>query len=498
MTDLALVFPHQLFANSPLLSRCQHFVLVEEPLFFRQYKFHQQKLLFARASMRFYRDFLSQRQKTVRYIDQNAPESDVRILITDLQRAGIREIHCIDPIDDWLERRTQKTCEVAGIALHFHASPMFINSQKDIDSWFTGRKIYRQNEFYIQQRRRLNLLLEPDGKPTGGKWSFDADNRLRYPRGKTPPAIQWPEQTTYHREATDWVKTHFPDNPGSIDGPWRYPISHAQADAWLDQFLEWRLAEFGPYEDALVAEADILQHSILTPMLNSGLLTPSQVLEKALTHADSRDIPLNSLEGFVRQITGWREFIRGMYQHHGRYQRSRNFWQFKRQIPASFYTGTTGILPIDITIRKLLESGYNHHIERLMVLGNFMLLCEFDPAAVYRWFMEMYIDAYDWVMVPNVYGMSQFADGGLMATKPYISGSNYLRKMGDYPRGEWEQVWDGLFWRFLYAHRGFFSQNPRLNMLLKTFDKMSEEKKRTHLESAECYLEKLDKKTGST
>ena len=162
-----------------------------------------------------------------------------------------------------------------------------------------------------------------------------------------------------------------------------------------------------------------------------------------------------------------------------------------KKIPPSFYDGTTGITPLDDTIKKVLKTGYCHHIERLMVLGNFMMLCEFDPDEVYRWFMELFIDAYDWVMVPNIYGMSQFSDGGLFATKPYISGSNYLMKMSDYKKGEWQAIWDGLFWRFMDVHREFFLKNPRLGMLVRTFDKMNPEKKEQHLKNAEAFLSSL-------
>ncbi|HVG16015.1 MAG TPA: FAD-binding domain-containing protein [Chitinophagaceae bacterium] len=226
-------------------------------------------------------------------------------------------------------------------------------------------------------------------------------------------------------------------------------------------------------------------------MLNVGLLTPQYIIDEALQYASNHEIPLNSLEGFIRQILGWREFMRAVYELKGREERTKNFWGFTRKIPASFWNGTTGIEPVDITIRKVLETGYCHHIERLMVLGNFMLLCEFHPDEVYQWFMELFIDAYDWVMVPNVYGMSQFADGGLMATKPYISGSNYLMKMSDYKKGEWQDTWDGLFWRFMHTHRGFFLQNPRLGMLVGSFDKMPTIKQKTHLANAEKFLASL-------
>jgi deoxyribodipyrimidine photolyase-related protein len=259
----------------------------------------------------------------------------------------------------------------------------------------------------------------------------------------------------------------------------------------LQEFFQTRFEEFGKYEDAIVQNEKWLHHSLLTPLLNVGLLSPSFVIDETLKYAAEHQIPQNSLEGFIRQIVGWREFIRAVYELKGTEERTKNFWGFKRKIPESFWKGETGILPIDLTIKKVLETGYCHHIERLMVLGNFMLLCEFDPEEVYRWFMELFIDSFDWVMVPNVYGMSQFADGGIMSTKPYISGSNYLMKMSDYPKGDWQPVWDSLFWHFMDKQRAFFLGNPRLGMLVRTFDKMSVEKKEEHLIRADLYLNSL-------
>jgi deoxyribodipyrimidine photolyase-related protein len=326
-------------------------------------------------------------------------------------------------------------------------------------------------------------------KPLGGKWSFDAENRLKFPKNKKAPYIQHPDADIYWNEALEYTQKYFGENYGELKQMPLYPHTHEAAQRWLQEFLETRLWEFGAYEDAMVEKEHFLHHSLLTPMLNSGLLTPQEVLDKTLEYAaQNPDLPLNSLEGFIRQIMGWREFIRAVYELKGSEERTRNYWGFKRKIPKSFYDGTTGIGPLDTVIRKVLKTGYCHHIERLMVLGNFMLLCEFDPDEVYKWFMELFIDAYDWVMVPNVYGMSQFADGGLMATKPYISGSSYLMKMSDFKKGEWQEIWDALFWRFMHVHRDFFLQNPRLGMLVHSFDKMTEEKRSGLLQRAENYL----------
>jgi deoxyribodipyrimidine photolyase-related protein len=272
-----------------------------------------------------------------------------------------------------------------------------------------------------------------------------------------------------------------------------YPISFDSAHEWLIQFLNNRFQEFGIYEDAMVAGESILHHSVLSPLINIGLLTPEEVLNETLHYVAKNNIPLNSFEGFIRQIIGWREFIYQVYARAGSQQRTRNYWGFKRKIPTSFYSGNTGIVPLDDAIQKLQKTGYNHHIERLMIIGNFMLLCEFDPDEVYVWFMTLFIDAYDWVMVPNVYGMSQFADGGIFATKPYISGSNYILKMSDFKSGSWQKTWDGLFWNFMDRHRDFFLKNPRLGMLVRSWDKMSPEKREIHLNEAKSWFEKLDR-----
>ncbi|MBL7924835.1 MAG: cryptochrome/photolyase family protein, partial [Bacteroidia bacterium] len=372
-----------------------------------------------------------------------------------------------------------------------HESPMFLNSQAANAAFFSDRKRMFQTDFYKQQRQSRNILMENRNTPLGGKWSFDGENRLKYPKGKTPPVTNFLRPNDFYREAITYTQTHFPGNYGELDTDFMYPTTFAESKSWLMDFFKSRFAAFGDYEDAILSEEHILHHSVLTPMLNSGLLTPQYIVDEALQYAHAHNIPLNSTEGFIRQIIGWREFIRAVYDLRGTEERTKNYWGFSRKIPPAFWTGTTGIAPIDSTIKKVLKSGYCHHIERLMILGNFMLLCEFDPDEVYKWFMELFIDAYDWVMVPNVYGMSQFADGGLMATKPYISGSNYVMKMSDFKKGEWQNVWDGLFWRFMHTHRSFFLQNPRLGMLVKSFDKMPVSKQQAHLKAAERFLSTL-------
>ncbi|MCX8019890.1 MAG: cryptochrome/photolyase family protein [Chitinophagaceae bacterium] len=490
MQEVVIIFPHQLFPKHPAVKKNRPVIIVEEYLFFRQYKFHKQKLILHRATMKMYENYLRKKEINVRYVEALNESSDVRKLIPQLKKNGCNSIHIADPVDDWLKKRILNACNKYSVKPVFYHTPNFLSAKEDWDDFFSNKKKYFQTEFYIEQRKKRKLLLEDGNKPIGGKWSYDTENRKKIPAGESIPTILFPEINNYVKEAIQYVKCNFSENYGEAE-PFLYPVTYEQANQWLEDFLHHRFRKFGIYEDAMMQEESFLFHSVLTPVLNIGLLDPEMVIQRALTVATEKQIPLNSLEGFIRQIIGWREFIRIVYEREGVRQRNENFWGFKRKIPDSFYCGNTGIEPVDIVIRRLLKTGYCHHIERLMVLGNFIMLCEIHPDEVYRWFMEMFVDSYDWVMVPNVYGMSQFADGGLMCTKPYISGSNYLLKMGNWPKGSWTEIWDALFWRFMDCYRNILSRNPRLNMLINTFDRMPNQKKINIRRKAEKYLNSI-------
>jgi deoxyribodipyrimidine photolyase-related protein len=492
MSEILLLFPNQLYRDICPATTIDCIYLVEEYLFFNQYKFHKQKLVFHRASMKYYQSYLESLGHKVQYVEAIQEESDVRKLLPFLKSKGCSSIDYYDTTDYMLERRLHKVALEYNLTLTKHNSQLFINTSDENIAFFKTKKRYYHADYYMQQRRKLDILVDDDGKPEGGKWSFDAENRLKYPKNKEVPCIKMPKLNAYMQEAVGYIKNHYPNNLGEISSSFIYPTTHDEAQIWLENFLKTRFDEFGLYEDAMVKGESILNHSVLTPMLNVGLISSKGIVDAALSHARAHGSPLNTLEGFIRQIIGWREYIRAVYDDKGVEERTKNYWGFKRKIPKSFYDGSTGIVPVDDVIKRVLATGYCHHIERLMVLGNFMLLCEFDPDEVYRWFMELFIDAYDWVMVPNVYGMSQFADGGLMATKPYISGSNYIMKMSNYEKGDWQATWDGLFWRFMDKQRSFFLQNPRLGMLIRTFDKMSDEKKQLHHGNAEKFLTMID------
>lgn len=490
MKAINLILPNQLYKHSPLLENGLEIYLIEEYLYFQHYQFHKQKIAFHRASMKAYQFYLEGLGKKVKYIESENEISDIRNFTIEVKEKEIGEIHVIDLTDFWLEKRLSKLTSYCKLTVY--PDQQFLNTKQDLYPFFrSDKKSFFQTSFYKQQRKKRNILVDDMQQPHGGKWTFDAENRKKYPKDKQPPKVYFPSQSPFWTAAIAYVNTHFSENPGEINSNPTYPITHDEAQDWFDQFLTHRFFDFGIYEDAIVQGNSILNHSILSPLMNTGLLVPDRVFEETLNYAAKNTIPINSTEGFVRQIIGWREFIRGMYVCKGNFSRTKNFWKFNRKIPSSFYDGTTGVLPIDQTIQKVLKTGYCNHIERLMVLGNFMLLCEFNPDEVYKWFMELFIDAYDWVMVPNVYGMCLFADGGTFATKPYIGGSNYLKKMGNYPKGEWEQVWDGMFWRFVVQHQDFFRTNPRTSMLIHSLNKMSIQKRENHMQNADAFIDQV-------
>jgi deoxyribodipyrimidine photolyase-related protein len=465
---VTLIFPHQLFENHPALAKGRPVVMLEDELFFLQYRFHRQKLLLHRASMKFYQTHLEKSGYKVSY--HEAQPGLLRQVVQQWHEQGVRELHLADPVDYLLERRLRNYCREQGLQLFITESPNFLCDRPYIQEYFNSRKRYFLTDFYIDQRKRTGLLMN-GSEPAGDRWTFDTENRKKLPAGLPLPPLPPTVDNVYLQEARAYVNQRFATNPGSLDS-FVYPVTFAEAERQLGEFLQHRFRCYGDYQDALSRDQSFLFHSVLTPALNIGLLSPGQVLDRAIQAAAEYDVPLNALEGFVRQILGWREFLRAVYVREGVKQRTTNFWKYSRPLPASFWNATTGVWPVDQVIQSVLNTGYANHIERLMVLGNFMLLGGFDPDEVYRWFMELFIDAYDWVMVPNVYGMSQYADGGLMATKPYISGSNYILKMSDYPKGDWCATWDALYWGFIHEHRAMFSKNPRMSMMVRQVEKM--------------------------
>ncbi|WP_430592520.1 cryptochrome/photolyase family protein [Humidisolicoccus flavus] len=529
---LRLVFPHQLFAEQFKAPKGTVFVLVEHDLFFRQYAFHSHKLVLHRASITRFASKLQERGFETEYLHSSAERASHEQLLTILRQRRPEQITWFDVVDDWLERDIQCVLDVAGVntagetatsaSVEVLESPNFVTTRQQIDEWFAQNDA-RMHDFYIWQRQRLGILVE-NGAPRGGRWSFDADNRKKLPRGYEPPAVhrfhkhpvtqqtgmldfdslvdeehetrddadearhrrETAEQPSEVAQAIEWVQREFPDAPGD-PMLFAWPTNTEEAREHLAEFVRERLGDFGPYEDAISQEHPFINHGLLTPPLNIGLLNPREIVEAVLDGA-REDTSIASVEGFVRQVIGWREYMRATYRTQGRSVRTSNVLNHRNALGPGWWEADTGLAPVDLVISRVLATGYAHHIERLMVLGNAMSLLRVHPDRVYEWFMEMFVDAYDWVMVPNVYAMSQFAAGDTATTKPYVSGSNYLRTMSDLPKGEWVADWDALYWAFIDEHRTVFASNPRANMVVALLDNMDTEKWRLHRERADRLL----------
>lgn len=495
--EITLIFPHQLYQEHPSITPKRKVYLLEDPLLYGTDthqplpQLHPFKRVLHRASLLAYQEKLESEGYQVHLLKLPSANATTGAQLEKLPLADLTKIHLAEVADYLMERRLRRFAEKHKIELVVSESPNFVSPPEFLEKEFpTGKKPFMAR-FYQHQRQRMDILMAEDGQPEGGQYSYDEDNRKKLPKNHPVPAEPATTPNAHVREAFAWVTDRFPRSDLDLT-TFPYPTTHQEARSWLGTFLAERFVEFGPYEDALSTQHRVMFHSVLTPMLNIGLLSPQQVVAEALKVGAENEVPLNSLEGFIRQIIGWREFMKAMYDRHGVTMRKKNFWNFTRPMPQAFYDGTTGIPPVDDAIRHAQATGYCHHIERLMVLGNFMLLCRIDPDEVYRWFMELFIDAYDWVMVPNVYGMSQFADGGLFTTKPYLSGSNYICKMSDYKKSvDWAPIWDGLYWTFIDDHLEIFAKNHRLSMMAKTCERMSSEKRAAHRQAAEHFLKEL-------
>lgn len=456
---------------------------------------HQQKLVLFLAAMRSYRDELLARRFDVRY-ETLADESYEAKLLRWVRTHKITALRTWEIEDKFFEQRLHEFADSQNLELEFIPSPMFLTTREQFHDWRASHRLFMA-DFYRWQRQRLGILVEARGQPTGGQWSFDADNRKALPRKLGLPLLRTAPATAHVRDVIHVVRDRFGDHPGELDEKrWWLPTTRAKALDHLQDFLENRLELFGPYEDALTDRDPFVFHSVLTPSLNLGLITPAEVIEKTLRVATDRKLPIASVEGFVRQVIGWREFIRGVYREYSEQQEASNFFGAQRRLTKHWYDGTTGLLPLDLAIRKAHRWGWTHHIERLMVLGNLMTLCEIEPTDAHRWFMEMYVDSSDWVMGPNVYGMGTFADGGMFATKPYLCSSNYLLKMSDYgkPRAgetDWCEIMDGLYWRFVDRHREFFAGQARLGHVVALLDRMDARRRQQISIAAEEFLARV-------
>ncbi len=454
---------------------------------------HQQKIVLFLAAMREYADTLSKHGHTVDYQFFSEEETEQKQSYTQRLARFIKQHQLTALIyfeieDHFFATRIHDFCCTQHIEQKVLQSPMFLTSRADFASHLQQYPQPRMAHFYKQQRLKHKLLLDENKQPLGGQWSLDSENRKKLPKQITLPTIQPVAWSQHTKAVVSLVETHFSEHFGQAKDFW-WPVTREKALDWLQDFLKNRLINFGAYQDAISRHSFSTYHSLLSPLLNLGLITPQEIIERIKKINHQQKIPLNSLEGFTRQIIGWREFIRGIYHHFDAQQQTSNFWNHQRTLTISWYQGTTGIPPLDDAIQTAQKYGWTHHIPRLMIIGNLMNLCEIEPTQVYRWFMETHVDAADWVMGPNVYGMALFSDGGIFASKPYLCGTNYLLKMSDYSKGPWCDIVDGLYWRFIEKHQSFFASHPRLSMMVRMLGNIKPKRKQTIFAAANDFLE---------
>ena len=489
---LFFLLGNQLFSEKYLEKyRKDHFFFMAEDYQLCTYeKHHKQKILLFLSCMRSHADRLKKNKFKLEYSsieDKSFKLDHTEKLKKIIKAKKIKEISSFEIEDKFFENKIVNFLKKEKIKWNIIQTPMFLNSREKFKNYLSKSKKPFMAVFYKETRRDLDILMKKDGNPEGGKWSFDEENRNKLPKNISIPKFPKITETVHTKKLKILIDKNFKSHPGNTKDFW-FATEYDDVIKLLNFFIKEKSNLFGDYEDAVDQKDNILFHSALSPYINLGLITPEFIIKKVLDVHNKNKIRLNSLEGYIRQVIGWREFMRGIYQSYSKEMETRNFFKQNRKMKNSWYEGTTGLPPLDYAIKNAVNYGWSHHIERLMILSNIMNLCEVKPTYVYKWFMEMFVDSSDWVMVPNVYGMGLFSDGGIFATKPYICGSAYFMKMMDFKKGEWCNTMDGLYWRFINRNRAFFLKNPRLSMMVRIFDKMKPDRKKLILAEAEKFI----------
>lgn len=459
---------------------------------------HPKKIAFLFAAMRHFAQTLRADGWTVAYTRLDDPDTAGSIAGELLRRAeetGAAEVLATEP-GEW---RLIGLLEDLPLPVRMLPDDRFLSSRAEFEAWAEGRKSLRMEYFYREMRRKYAILMEGD-KPAGGQWNYDHDNRERARPDlfrARPPKFD-PNATT--REVLALVEDRFGGNFGDLHPFW-FAVTRDDARAALDHFIAHRLADFGPYQDAMLEGDAFLSHAVIGLYLNAGLLDAREVCAAAEDAWRAGRVPLNSAEGFIRQILGWREFIRGIYFLQGPDYTASNALEHDAPLPAMYWGADTRMACMQAAIGQTREHAYAHHIQRLMVTGNFALMAGVDPHAVHEWYLAVYADAYEWVEAPNVIGMSQFADGGVVGSKPYVSSGAYIDRMSDHCKSCHYKVKDKtgpracpfnlLYWHFLIRHRDRFAANPRMGQMYRTWDRMADARRDTVLAEGDALLARL-------
>ncbi len=468
-------------------------------------RYHRKKLVLVYSAMRHFARELEAAGWRVDYHFLKETEDFGEAWGRQLGGQGGAEVVMAEPHNFFERRAVEALGRKVGFELSFLPTVQFVVSREDFVDWAAGRKKLRMEDHYRRVRAELEILVDADGEPEGGQWNFDHDNRETFAAWSkdseaSDPGAVGVEPDDLTREVMADVAEHFPDAPGEVDGFW-LPVTRDGAREWLEEFVAERLGNFGNYQDVMVAGERTLFHSIVSPMVNLGLLLPMECVEAAVAAYRAGKAPLAAVEGFVRQIVGWREFINGAYWLRMPDYVELNALGAERELPDFFYTGETDLNCLHETITQVVETGYNHHIQRLMILGNFLLLAGVRPRDALRWFTEMYVDAHEWVMAANVIGMALHADGGFMASKPYAGAATYISKMSNYcdgcrfdPKkkdGDGACPFNLLYWNFYEEHQARFAKNPRTAMMVRSWQKRDAKTREKIVGEARAFLDDL-------
>lgn len=485
-----LLFPINLFDFKIILNIIKNYnikkiYLIEEERYFTDFKFHKLKLAYHRATMKKYFD-------DIKYIDKKY--INYKDCSKFYKKINKEDIIIFNPIDHKLMEKIQKLLKKITILdnPNFTMTPEIVEKNKD--EFYKNNKYYH-DKFYKFQRRKLNILMNND-KPEGGKWSYDNLNRDSLPKNKTLPKLSKKIINKYIDEAKDYIVKNFKSNYGNLDN-FIYPIDRKSSLSHLKKFLKNKLINYGKYQDAVNSDEPFVFHSILSPMLNIGLITDNDVIDISNKYylKNKNEIPINSYEGFIRQVIGWRNYVYSIYILEGRKMYESNFMNHKNKLSNKWWEGNTGIIVIDNIIKNnIVNYAYSHHIERLMYLGNILFMLMVDPKEVHRIFMEWTIDSYDWVMVPNVMGMSQHSDRGIMMTRPYFASSNYISKMSNYSKtkdNDWHIKWDTIYYNFINKHSKYLKSNYATSRMVVHWDKKSKKEKDIILTNAKKYIKEM-------
>ena len=465
-------------------------------------KHHKKKIAFIFSAMRHMAVRLAQEGWQVRYVELDDAKS-TGSFDTEIKRAvaevGCKQVRLTEPSEWRVLQSMQKLAEELSISVEILPDTRFIASHEEFASWASGRKQLRMEYFYREMRRKTGLLMNGD-QPKQGRWNFDAENRnAAEPDLFMPQPLKFePDDIT--RDVLELVAHHFDDHIGDLEPFW-FGVTSEQAHEALEHFATTALAHFGDYQDAMLAGEEFLYHSVLSHYINVGLLDPLEVCRRVATEYENGRVPINAAEGYIRQIIGWREYVRGIYWLHMPEYVDRNFFETQRDLPSLYWTGDTSMACLRAAVGQTKRQAYAHHIQRLMVTGNFAMLIGADPRQIHEWYLAVYADAFEWVELPNTLGMSQFGDGGLLGSKPYASSGNYINKMSNYcadchydvkkKTGETACPFNALYWDFLARNEEKLASNPRLGQIYATWRRMSSEKQNEYRESAASFLAQL-------